>query len=77
LWGRGCYEPGSGHGQTLGTGLEREHFSGHDPGNRAPRTGEEENVDADESDGGALRREISRARDSTGNRDDVWNEMSV
>jgi hypothetical protein len=69
--GRGCYEPGSSHGETLCASLEWVQLSGDDPSDRAPGTGEEEDVDADERDSGALRREIGRARDGTGNCDDI------
>lgn len=46
---------GSGHTQALGSGLEREHLASDDPCNRAPRAGEEEDVDAHECYGGILR----------------------
>lgn len=41
---------GGGDGETLGTGLEREQFTCHDPRDRTPGTGEEEDVDAHEGD---------------------------
>jgi hypothetical protein len=47
-----------GHGEGLGADLEREDLAGDDPGDGAPRRGEEENVDADESDQGALSDEV-------------------
>lgn len=39
---------GGGDGETLGASLEGEQFTGDDPGNGAPGTGEEEDVDAHE-----------------------------
>jgi hypothetical protein len=41
---------GGGDGETLGTGLEREQFTRHDPRDWTPGTGKEENVDAHEGD---------------------------
>lgn len=41
---------GGRDGETLGAGLEREQFAGHDPGNGAPGAGEEEDVDAHKCD---------------------------
>jgi hypothetical protein len=72
-----CHEPGSGHGQTLRTGLKREHLSGHDPRDRTPRTGEEKDVDADERDSSLLRRKIGCTCDGTSDRDDIWSAVSV
>jgi hypothetical protein len=45
---------GGGDGETLGTGLEGEEFTGDDPGDGAPGAGEEEDVDADEGDQGLV-----------------------
>lgn len=45
---------GGGDGETLGTGLEGEEFTGDDPGDGAPGGGEEEDVDADEGDEGLV-----------------------
>lgn len=45
---------GGGHGETLRTDLEGEELAGHDPGDGAPRAGEEEDVDADEGDEGIV-----------------------
>ena len=39
-----------GHGNRLGANLEWEQLARHDPGAWAPRAGEEEDVDTDESD---------------------------
>lgn len=58
-----------GHRETLRTGLEREHFTGDDPGDRSPRAGEEEDVDADESDSSALRSKIGGTSNRTCNGD--------
>ena len=41
---------GGGDGETLGTRLEGEEFTRHDPRDRAPGAGEEEDVDAHEGD---------------------------
>lgn len=45
---------GGGDGETLGTGLEGEEFTGDDPGDGAPRAGKEEDVDADKGDQGLV-----------------------
>ena len=45
---------GGGHGEGLGADLEGEDLAGDDPGAGAPGRGEEEDVDADEGDGGLL-----------------------
>ena len=57
------------HGNGLGANLEREQLARHDPGARAPRTGEEEDVYTDESDEDLVG--DNAARDSTDNRDNV------
>lgn len=49
---------GGGHGERLCTNLEREDLSCHDPGDWSPGGSEEEDVDADESNGSLLRGEV-------------------
>jgi hypothetical protein len=49
---------GCGHGQALGTGLQRVQLAGNNPGDRAPGAGEEEDVDAHKGDGSTLGREV-------------------
>jgi hypothetical protein len=61
---------GSGHGETLGAGLEGEQLAGDDPSDGTPRRGEEEDVDAHEGDGGALSSEIGGTGDRTCDGDD-------
>lgn len=61
---------GGGHGERLGTDLEREDLTSNDPGNWTPRAGEEEDVDADECDQGLLGSQVLNTSDSTGNSDD-------
>lgn len=57
---------GGAHGEGLGTGLEGEDLAGDDPGKGTPGSGEEEDVDADESDGGLLSGEVLDVDDSIG-----------
>jgi hypothetical protein len=45
---------GSRHGERFGPDLQWENLAGDHPSARAPRTSEEENVDADEGDEGIL-----------------------
>ena len=45
---------GGGHGEGLGADFEGEDLAGDDPGDWTPGGGEEEDVDADECDGGFL-----------------------
>jgi hypothetical protein len=52
---------GCGHGQALGTGLERVQLAGNDPGDWSPGAGEEEDVDADEGNGSTLGRKVLSA----------------
>ena len=61
---------GGGHGERLGTDLEREDLTGNDPGDWAPGAGEEEDVDADECDQSLLGSHVLNTSDSTGNSDD-------
>lgn len=61
---------GSGHGERLGTDLERENLTGNDPGDWAPGAGKEEDVDADECDQSLLGSHVLNTSDSTGNSDD-------
>lgn len=61
----------SGHGKTLGTSLEREKLAGHNPRDRSPGAGEEEYIDAHESDGSTLSRQIGSSGDRSGDGDNV------
>lgn len=61
---------GGGHGQALGSDLQGEEFSRHDPGNGSPRAGEEEDVDAHKCDGCALGGEIGGSGDGTSDGND-------
>ncbi len=61
---------GRGHGEGLGAGLEREKLSSDDPSNWAPRAGEEEDVDADESDQNLVRNKCTLAGGGTDYGDD-------
>lgn len=62
---------GGRHGEALGADLEREELACHDPGDRAPRAGEEIDVKADKRDGSTLSGEILGTRYGADDGDDV------
>jgi hypothetical protein len=59
------------HGQSLGSDFQREQLAGDDPGDRTPGAGEEEDVEAYESDGDFLCGLVVGAGDGSGDGDDV------
>jgi hypothetical protein len=60
------------HAKTFGTCLEREEFTSDNPSHWAPRTGEEEDVDAHKGDGGTLGWEIGGASYGAGDGHNIW-----
>lgn len=61
---------GSRHGKGLGADLERENLTSDDPGDWAPRAGEEEDVDADKGNQRSLRRHVVCTSNGADNRND-------
>jgi hypothetical protein len=59
------------HGQGFGSDFQREELARDDPGDWTPGAGEEENVEAHESDGDFLGRLVVGAGDGSGDGDDV------
>lgn len=59
----------SGHGEGLGADLEREDLSSDNPGDWAPRAGEEEDVDADKCNQSLLGRHVVNTSNGTSNGD--------
>ena len=60
----------SSHGEGLGADLQREDFSRYHPRDRAPGACEEEDVDADECNQGALGNEVLNADTGANTSDD-------
>lgn len=60
----------TGHGEGLCADLERENLASNNPRDRAPRTREEEDVDADKGDQETLDGEVVGANNGAGDGDD-------